>query len=60
MGDKQKYPVYEHKMGQPLKEDQYDGMEDMLGDDVLPTDWDPETEDPPHDEWLKTIKNKEE
>ena len=46
-------PVYELTPGQPLADGQYDGMEDMLGDnDHLPTDWDVEIEDPPHDAWI--------
>lgn len=38
-------PVFELGPGQKLAADQYDGMEGLLGDNILPTDWDPETED---------------
>lgn len=48
-------PVYEHDSGQPIGDDQYDGMEDMLGDDITETDWDPNTEDPPHDAWAERV-----
>jgi hypothetical protein len=30
-------------------------MEDMLGDDILPTTWDAEIEDPPHEAWYEHI-----
>jgi hypothetical protein len=34
-------------------------MEEMLGDDTLPTDWDIELEDPPHDAWFAHIDAEE-
>lgn len=55
MTTKRTKPLYEHTPGQPLADDEYDGMEDMLGDDILPTDWDPEIEDPPHDKWYAHV-----
>lgn len=57
---KPKTAVYEHTPGVPLTDDEYDGMEDMLGDnDYLPTDWDIEIEDPPHDAWFAKIDAEE-
>lgn len=56
---KHRRPVYEHDPNKPLAEDQYDGMEEMLGDDILPTDWDPETEDPPHEAWFTHVDSVE-
>jgi hypothetical protein len=45
-----------HEEGQPLKEGEYDGMEDMLGDtDILPTDYDVMIEDPPHKAWFEKV-----
>jgi len=32
--------IYEHREGEPIPEDAIDGMEAMLGDDTLDTDWD--------------------
>lgn len=34
-------------------------MEEMLGDDILPTDYDIEIEDPPHDAWFAKIAAEE-
>jgi hypothetical protein len=52
--------VFEHDRGQPLKEGEYDGMEDMLENDHLPTDYDIEIEDPPHDAWFAKVEAEEE
>jgi hypothetical protein len=50
-------PVFENEEGKPLEEGQYDGMEDMLGDnDYLPTDYDIEIEDPPHEAWFAKVE----
>jgi len=46
--------IYEHKIGDPIPPDAVDGMEDMLGDDMLETDWDINTEDPPIGFWKGT------
>lgn len=59
MEPKKMKPVYEHEAGKPLADDEYDGMEDLLGDDILPTDWDAEIEDPPHDKWFAQIEAEE-
>ena len=32
--------IYEREEGAPIPEGTIDGMEDMLGDDTLETDWD--------------------
>ena len=52
-------PVFELGPGQELANSQYDGMEDMLGDDILPTDWNPDREDPPHAAWFKHVEEQE-
>jgi len=51
--------VYEHEAGKPLADNEYDGMEDLLEDDHLPTDWDIEIEDPPHEAWYAHIEAQE-
>ena len=52
-------PVFELGPGQELSDDQYDGMEEWLGDDILPTDWNPEREDPPHEAWFEHIEEQD-
>lgn len=55
--------VYEHELGTPIQEGDSDGMEEMLGDDILPTDYDSaDGPIPPigfwlgtHDRWGKRI-----
>ena len=54
-----KKAVYEHNPKQPLEDDEYDGMEDMLGDDILPTDWDALVEDAPHEAWYAKVEAEE-
>jgi hypothetical protein len=34
--------LYEHEAGTPIPEDIVDGTEELLGDDILDTNWDPE------------------
>jgi hypothetical protein len=43
--------IYEHQEGHDLPDDAVDGMESMLGDDILSTDWDADVEDPPIENW---------
>jgi hypothetical protein len=52
-------PVFELGSGQGLAGNQYDGMEDLLGDDILPTDWNPDIEGPPHEAWFNHVEGQE-
>jgi len=47
--------IYEHREGEQIPEDAIDGMEAMLGDDTLDTDWDLDDGDiPPPGFWHGT------
>jgi hypothetical protein len=47
MGGDMASVIYEHRKGDKLPEDAIDGMEAMLGEDRLSTDWDLDDGPPP-------------